>query len=215
MLSRRSVLATFGIFAWQGCQKNPQLAPAAAFLKDIRLMDRDGKPLPDAWIVSQSIPIDPTIQFETIEPPSILAGRKVIPADEWIINAYLRDESGKYVPCIGEFQNKKTFAEEMIGDQMGQLIWESPDAPQTLEKDVVWQWCHFRSPEAGRYTLVVMLFPTPIRIAMDPNIDFGEGIEIARNALTVEPGPVPSPLTLSGGMASNRAMHRRMRPKSK
>lgn len=37
-----------------------------------------------------------------------------------------------------------------------------------------------------------MLFPTPIRIAMNPNIDHGEGVELARHSLTVEAGPPPN-----------------------
>ncbi len=216
MLSRRTVLAAFGIIAWQGCTKAPQLPPATAFLKNIRVMDRDGHPLSDEWVISHSQPIDPTIQFETVDPPAVLAGRKVTPADEWIITAYLRDESGQVVRSVGMFQSETLYGEEAIGDQMGKLVWESPDRPQTFQKGVVWQWCHFRVPEPGRYTLVLMFFPTPIRIAMDPNIDYGEGIEIARQALIIEPGPIPGQsLMKSGGLASSRSMRRRMRPKSK
>ena len=216
MLSRRSVLAAFGIFAWMGCKKNPPSPPATAFLKNIQVMDRDGNVLADEWIVSHTHPIEPTIQFETVAPPAVLAGRKVTPADEWIITAHLCDESGQVVPSVGVFQSDKLYGEETIGDQMGKLVWESPDSPQALLKGVAWQWCHFRVPEPGRYTLILMFFPTPIRIAMDPNIDYGEGIEIARQALIIEPGPIPAQsLMTSGGLASSRSIHRRMRPKFK
>ena len=191
MLNRRTLLTVVSSLVWLGCTKVPELPPATAFLKDFQLMDRDGKVLSDDWTISLSHPIDPTIQFEPVDPPSELAGRKVTPLDEWIISAHLRDESGQPVPCVGIFKDEKQFGVETLEGQGGPLVWESPEAPQAIKKGVVWQWCHCRAPEAGRYTLVIMLFPTPIRIAMNPNIDHGEGIELARQALTITPGPPP------------------------
>ncbi len=99
MLSRRKVLAAMGILAGWGCHKAPELPPASEFLKDIQIMDRDGKALPNEWIVSQANPVDPTIQFEAVAPPTVLGERKVLPADQWIIVVNVLDENDKSRWC--------------------------------------------------------------------------------------------------------------------
>ena len=58
-------------------------------MTNLSVMDRHGKVLSDDWTISLSHPIDPTIQFETVDPPSELAGRKVTPLDEWIISVII------------------------------------------------------------------------------------------------------------------------------
>ncbi len=217
MLSRRKVLAALGILAGWGCHQAPELPPATEFIKDIRIMDRDGRALPNEWSVSQANPVDPTIQFEAVKPPTVLGDRKVLPADQWIIvmNALDKNDKSRW---SGMFRGKKQFAEEKIGDQQGQLVWESPDAPKSLTTGAIWQWCHCRVPETGRFTLVFKLYPTVFQMPNSLHIDYGEGLELARQTLIVEPGQKPEgtlQMSLMNADMMNRSVLRRMRTKNK
>lgn len=217
MFSRRTVLAALGLLAGWGCAKAPPLPPVSEFLKDIQVMDRDGQPLPHEWVVSQANPVDPTIQFRTIKPPTILGERQVLPPNQWIIVVNVLDEHDKS-RWSGKFEEKSRFAEETIGDKQGPLVWESPDPPKSLPKGAIWQWCHCRIPETGRYTLVFKLYPTVFQMPNSKRIDFGEGIELARQTLIVEPGQKPKgslQMSIMNGDMLNRTMHRRMRAKQK
>ena len=217
MLSRYTLFAIVGIMAGWGCHKAPELPPVTEFLKNIQVMDRDGQALPDEWVVSQANPVDPTIQFEAVEPPTMLGERKVIPSDQWIIVMNALDENDKS-QWSGMFRNKKEFAEERIGDKQGQLVWESPDTPKTLPQGAIWQWCHCRVPEPGRYKLVFKLYPTVFQMPNSLRIDYGEGIELARQTLIVEPGEkLEGSLSVSiiNGDLLNRSMYRRARAKQK
>jgi hypothetical protein len=217
MLSRRTALVTLASLVGLGCTKPPALPPATSFLKDIQLLDRDGKALPSEWVVSQSQPIDPTIRFLAIEPPAVLAGRKVLPADQWMIVVDVRDESDQS-RWGDRFRTAKTFGEETVGDQDGPLVWESPDVPKSLPKGAIWQWCHCRIPEPGRFTLVFKLYPTPFQMPGSPNIDYGEGIELARQTVVVEPGEKPNGslmMAVISTVASDRTGRRRLWAKKK
>ena len=144
MLTRRTFLTAVGVVGL-GCSKDPELPPAALFLTALRLMDRKGTELPDEWVVSQANPIDPTIQYETVAPPSVLVDRKVSPPESWIIVAEVRNESNN--PQWAElFYVAKTFGEETIDGQGNSPIWESPDAPTSLPLSVTWRWLHCRFP---------------------------------------------------------------------
>ena len=216
MLSCRALLTAIGILTWCGCTKAPELPPSSAFLKDFRLMDRESQPLPSEWTISQSRPLDPTLQFEAVEPPAVLEGRKVLPADRWILIVDVRDESDETC-CAELFRGENSFGEESIGAS-GPLVWESPDVPKTLPKTASWHWCHTRIPAAGRYSLVFKLYPTAYQLANSPNYDYGPGIELARQTLIVQPGQKPAGtlrLTVKKGDVLNRAASRKMRSKLK
>ncbi len=217
MLSRRTLLVTVGCFTWMGCAKAIELPPATSFLKALRLMDRNGETLPKTWVVSQANPIDPTIQFETVDPPKVLAGRTVAPKENWGVVAEIRDDQDT-VRWASEFRSATTFGEETIADQSGQLVWESPAAPRSLPNGNTWLWSHCRVDHPGQFTLVVRLYPTAFRPPTSPNISYGEGIEVARHALLVEPGQRPAgSLTMSfiNGQSLNRSIHRQMKAKRK
>ncbi len=217
MLSRRAWLSAMGTLAWLGCTKPPELAPASAFLKDFKLLDRDGKELPSEWTVSQANPIDPTIQFQIVEPPLVFGDRKVQPANTWLITVDVRDEHDES-RWAEEFQKASLFGEETIYQQSGLPVWESPEVPKNLRKEVTWQWCHRRVTEAGRFTLVVNLYPTAFHLSSFARVDYGEGIELARQTLIVEPGQKPEGtlvMSIKNGDLLNRSVHRRMRLKNK
>ncbi len=218
MLSRRSLLAaaTATILGF-GCSKPPALPPAASFLKNVQLLDREGQALPNEWVVPQSNPIDPTIRFETVAPPSVLSGRKVAPVEYWIVAVEVRDENDAS-RWSDQFQHGWKFAEETLMDDGGLPVWESPDAPNTLPKGVIWQWCHCRIAEAGRFTLVVKLYPTAFSLPNSPRVDYGEGIELVRQTLIIEPAPkLEGSLMMSihNGNSTNRTAYRRARTKNK
>lgn len=217
MLNRRTWLAVVGTLAWPGCSKAPELPPASSFLKDFKLMDRDGNALPSEWNVSQANPIDPTIQFQTVDPPSVFGGRRVQSAETWLITVDVRDEHDES-RWAELFQSSKSYGEEMIYKHSGPPIWESPDVPTHLPKAVTWQWCHCRVPDTGRFTLVVKLYPTAFGLSSFERVDYGEGIELARKTLIVEPGQKPEGtlvMSIMNGESLSRTTHRQMRTKHK
>lgn len=215
MFSRRTLLAALGLLLWWGCTKTPELPLATAFLQDLQLLDRDGKALPSEWTMSQSQPLDPTIQFDAVQAPAVLEGRKVLPADRWIIVVDVRDEHDKS-RWAELLRGQNWYGEESIG-AFGPLVWESPDVPQTLPKTASWHWCYCRIPEPGRYSLVFKLYPTAFLVA-NINYDYGPGIELARQSIIVEPGPKPDgslQLSIKNGEALNRTAWRTIRSKLK
>ncbi len=216
MLTRRAILTAIGVLSLGACTQAPVLPPITAFLKHFQLMDRDGKVLPAEWTISQSQPLDPTIQFDAVDVPTVLEDRKVLPPDRWIIMVDVRDEHD--TSQWGELlRDQNVYAEETIGVS-GPLVWESPDVPKTLPKSVAWHWCHLRIPDAGKYTLVFKLYPSAYQLANTPNHDYGSGIELARQTVIVEPGPKPVGglvLSVKSGKELNRTAWRKMRPKLK
>lgn len=212
-MNRRSFLWVAGATStFWGCSKTPA---APTFLTDFQLLTREGASLPEKWMIPNSRPIDPVIQYYvSSDHPREYEGRKVVPESEWLFVANV-EKDGVQLPLGNNFRSSKWFGEEFIGDSHGELIWESPDCPKNLPPGKHWQWCHFRVPEDGEYSLVVYLLPTVIRIGGDETmLDHGVGVEVARNGFVLESGEsAPDGLTMATMNAefTPRSVHKKLR----